>query len=284
MVSLPPPSKKDKLEDLVPKKPPLVPPPIVEKETPPEKSIGKIAIVIDDLGQDLEINRAFMALDKAITVAILPGLQYSQKLAEEAKNKGNDILLHLPMEPEGYSGANPGKGALLSNMGRDQLIKVLKEDISAIPHLKGINNHMGSKLTANPEIMEIIFKELEGHSLFFLDSNTSVHSQAYEVAKKHGLKAAKRDIFLDNDRNTGEITRKISQLQSIAIKKGKAVAIGHPYAETLTALKESLPDLRKNGVRLVPLSEIVEWEVRLTKMQNAKWKVKSEKGMVWNEK
>ena len=238
-------------------------PPLPERDTiapplPEKKIAGKIAIVIDDLGQDLEMSRLFLDLDKSLTISILPGLPYSQQIAKEAKNKGHDIILHLPMEPEGYPNINPGKGALLSNMTRDELLKLLREDISSVPHIKGINNHMGSKLTTDEAIMETIFEELKGRNYFFLDSRTDANSKAYQVAKRFGLKAGKRDVFLDNDRKADEIKKMLSHLEDLAIKKGKAVAIGHPYSETLAVLREGLPRLSSNGIKLVPLSEIVE--------------------------
>lgn len=256
VVTSPPLPERDTIPPPLPEKRPL--PEKAEKETPEKKIVGKIAIVIDDLGQDLEMSRLFLDLDKSLTISILPGLPYSQQIAKEAKNKGHDIILHLPMEPEGYPNINPGKGALLSNMSRDELLKLLREDISSVPHIKGINNHMGSKLTTDEAIMETIFEELKGRNYFFLDSRTDANSKAYQVAKKFGLKAGKRDVFLDNDRKAEEIKKMFSHLENAAIKKGKAVAIGHPYSETLAVLREGLPRLSANGIKLVPLSEIVE--------------------------
>lgn len=256
VVTSPPIAKKE-----APRPVPLEPRPPqkkVEREIPENKVTGKIAIVIDDLGQDFEISQLFMEIDKSITISILPGLPYSQKIAKEAKNRGHDIILHLPMEPEGYPDINPGNRALLSSMSRDELIGLLRENISSVPYIKGLNNHMGSKLTANAAIMEIIFAELKGKNYFFLDSRTNGDSKAYQTARRFGLKAGNRDIFLDNEKQSGEIKKMLAHLESVALKNGKAVAIGHPYSETLAALKEGLPSLYAKGLRLVPLSDIVE--------------------------
>ena len=165
-------------------------------------------------------------------------------------------MLHLPMEPREYPAVNPGKGALLTSMSPDELIFQLNRNIDAVPHLKGVNNHMGSKLTAESNQIYQIFSVLKKRNLYFIDSRTTDRSICRPSARLFNIPFAQRDIFLDNEQKPEAVRRQIRELVLIAGSHGEAIGIGHPYSVTCQVLKEVLPEL-KNKVELVPASALV---------------------------
>lgn len=223
----------------------------------PTTSIPRIAIVIDDMGWELPIARDFFALDHPLSFAVLPQAPYQLKIAEAARQHKRDLLLHLPMEPHGYPQVNPGPNALLSDMNSHQMVKLVRAALQALPQVVGVNNHMGSSLTENPQAMRVVMRELKRHDLFFLDSRTSADSRAYQIAREMGIPTAKRHVFLDNNVQQAHISAQLQRLAKMASQQGTAIGIGHPYPETLRALKHTLPILRRAGIRIVPISRLV---------------------------
>lgn len=221
---------------------------------------ARIAIVIDDLGWDPEVADTLLELDFPLTFAILPSLPYSESVARRATQKRREILLHLPMEPQGYPAMDPGKGALLREMDEETLESLLLQDLKGIPNPAGVNNHMGSSFTEDERAMRVVLKVLRRRGLFFLDSRTSPHSVAYEVAKELGLKAGRRQVFLDNgdQADPAAVEKQIWRLAHIAQKEGRAIGIGHPHPYTLEALRRTLPQLKADGVEVVPVSRLVD--------------------------
>lgn len=217
----------------------------------------RVAIVIDDMGRDMKPLRDLLEMDAAITVAVLPFLPHSKDTAEEAHMKGRDVLLHLPMEPKDLANNDPGKGALLTNMSEAQIVEEVKRDIEAVPHIKGINNHMGSRFTEDEKLMLIALKTAKANNLFFLDSKTTGKSAAYRVARKMDIKAASRQVFLDNKEDTDYIKAQILELVEIAKKRGSAIAIGHPHPATIAALKQMLPRINQE-VDIVAVSSLID--------------------------
>jgi polysaccharide deacetylase 2 family uncharacterized protein YibQ len=222
-----------------------------------EEVAGKVAIVIDDLGHSLDIAEKLMRLDAPIAFSILPGRRYSKLIASQANKSNHEVMLHLPMEPKNYPGENPGLGALISKMNSDELENQLIKNLDAIPFITGTNNHMGSKLTENDEIMQLVMSKIKKRNLFFLDSRTSPNTVAYKIAREYGIKAAKRNIFLDNEDDLDLISQQIIKLGDAAIKKGSAIGIGHPGKNTLIALQNTLPKLKERGIKIVPISQLV---------------------------
>ncbi len=218
----------------------------------------KIAIVIDDLGGENKMSQELLRLDFPVTFSILPFTPYSKTLAGEAHRKGKEIILHLPMEPHGYPQTRPGEGVLLGEMDEARLLRQLSKDIEAVPHIKGVNNHMGSRLMEDPEKMEIIFSELKRRGLFFLDSRTTPQTIGLQVAQSVGLKAMERSIFIDNSSTEEDIKQQLEQLIRLSLSKGKAIGIGHPHPSTLKSLKEMVPKMKEKGIEIVPLSEVME--------------------------
>ncbi|ETX01744.1 MAG: hypothetical protein ETSY1_06255 [Candidatus Entotheonella factor] len=236
-------------------KPELPAPPF--KQAPAPTAIPRIAIVIDDMGWELPIAHDLLALDHPLSFAVLPQAPYQRKIAEAAKQHKRDLLLHLPMEPHGYPQVNPGPNALLGNMDSNQIATLVQTALKTLPHVVGVNNHMGSSLTENPQAMRIVMRELKRRDLFFLDSRTSSDSRAYQIARDMGIPTAKRHVFLDNSVQQAHISAQLHRLAKMARQQGYAIGIGHPYPETLRALKHTLPILRQAGVRIVPISRLV---------------------------
>ena len=218
----------------------------------------RIAIVIDDLGGENKISQELLRWDLPITFSILPFMTYSKTLAEEAYRKGKEVILHLPMEPRGYPQTRPGEGVLLEEMDETRLLRQLSRDIEAVPHIKGVSNHMGSRLMEDPEKIRIVFSELKRRGLFFLDSRTTPQTVGLEVAQSVGLKAMERSLFIDHSSDEDEIKQKLDRLIQFSLSTGKAVGIGHPHPSTLKSLKEMIPRIKEKGIEIVPLSAVME--------------------------
>ena len=164
-------------------------------------------------------------------------------------------MLHLPMEPVEYPEINPGPGTLLAAMSADELLRVLEEDLRAVPHIRGVNNHMGSRLTARSEQIYQVFSVLKRRGLYFVDSRTTDETICRPSARLFELPFAQRDVFLDHVHEPAAVRRQIRELVRIARLKGEAVAIAHPHPVTLTVLREELPELRRQ-VEIVPASRL----------------------------
>lgn len=223
----------------------------------PPLSPPQIAIVIDDLGWDLEAARTLLTLDVPLSFAILPDTPYGSAIAKEARQRGRDVLLHLPMEPHGYPQIDPGQHALLGSMSKEVFFTRLSTALASLPQALGVNNHMGSRLTENQDAMAMLMRHIKQRNLFFLDSRTSEKSLAYQVAQTMRVPAAQRHIFLDHDINADKITQQLHHLSVVASQQGFAIAIGHPYPETLQVLQKNLSALRHSGYEIVPVSRLV---------------------------
>ncbi|MGD8256313.1 MAG: divergent polysaccharide deacetylase family protein [Desulfobacterales bacterium] len=234
-------------------------PPLKKSSKPPISKPGqlpKVAIIIDDLGYDRKIAEKFSQLDIVITFSILPHSPHQSKIARLAQSKGIDTMLHLPMEPIEWPNVNPGPGTLLTSMTADELIDQLEKNLDAVPNIKGVNNHMGSRMTAESSQMYQIFTILKKKELFFIDSRTTNASLCKPSARLFQIPFAQRDVFLDHLQEPDFIRKQIKELIKIARLHGHAVGIGHAHAVTYKILRDMLPDL-KNEVQLVPASEIV---------------------------
>lgn len=220
----------------------------------------KVVIIVDDMGFNKDSVDRLLEMEAPINFAILPYQPYSRYAAEKAQQRGWDVILHLPMEPKnvsGYVGHDAGDGVLLESLPKKEIIKTLDDNISAVPFVKGVNNHMGSKFTENPELMEIVLKELNSKGLFFIDSKTSADSKGFEIAKTLGLKTAIRDVFLDQaSQDERYVNSQILRLVHISKVKGYAVGICHPYPETLKALRYMLPKI-KGDVEVTKVSSLL---------------------------
>jgi polysaccharide deacetylase 2 family uncharacterized protein YibQ len=226
------------------------PPPVLKK-------LPKVSIILDDVGYDKKIALAFLSLDAPITVSIFPFSPYRKTIASAAHEKGRDVMLHLPMEPQEYPEINPGEGVLLTSMNRDALLAQLEKNLEAIPYIVGVNNHMGSKFTKDPERMTYILKRLKERDLFFVDSRTTTKTCVRKIARRIKLRFAERQVFLDHLEEASFIRAQVKQLVSIARSKGSAIGIIHPHRLTYRIIKEALPSLKK-AVEIVPVSHLVD--------------------------
>lgn len=219
------------------------------------QSPPRIAIVIDDLGINLHDGRRALRLPGPVATAVLPHQSHSRTLALESRSSGKEVLLHLPMP--GGNGNDAGAGMIEPDMPPGELRAMLDFNLETVPNVLGVNNHMGSELTQLPEPMRRVMHDLSRRKLFFLDSMTSPKSVAAREARAAGLPTLVRDVFLDNDRNPAAIEREFDRLLALARRRGTAIAIGHPYPETLAVLERRLPLLRTAGIELVPLSALL---------------------------
>ncbi len=218
---------------------------------------GKIVIIIDDLGSNMDVAKELLSMDKRITFSVLPKLKYSKDIADAVSLQNKEVILHLPMEPVNHK-HKPGPGAITDGMTLAQIQKQVDEDVKSVPHIDGMNNHMGSKATSNEKIMESVLSVAKEDGLFYVDSVTSPKSKGYSTARKLNLPTAKRDVFLDGVQNKAYVKSQLIKLKELAKKKGIAVGIGHPHPSTVEALKEMLPQLEKEGFQIVPASEVVK--------------------------
>lgn len=221
-----------------------------------------IAIIVDDLGYDLEAVQQLMALKATITYSVLPWGPYSKKITQLLRNNDGEIMLHLPMEPLGYPKINPGPGALLLSMSSSTLLKQLDADLNALAYVEGVNNHMGSKFTQDKIHMMPLLKEIKRNGLFFVDSLTTPKSIAYKMALQLGIPATRRDVFLDATLDVLSIKRRLNTLKRRATYKGTAVAICHPYITTIMVLAKAMPELERD-FNVVPVSEVIKQQAHL---------------------
>lgn len=237
-----------------PEPPAVTPPPV---KPAPSEGLPRVAIIIDDIGYDKRIANKFIGLAIPLTLSILPHSPHQSKIARRAHEKGLETMLHLPMEPEEYPKVNPGPGTLLTSMSPDELIDQLQKNLAQVPYVNGVNNHMGSKLTAESDQMYQIFTVLKKRGLFFIDSRTTKDTICKSSARLFKIPFAQRDVFLDHSYDPNFIRGQIQELIRIAQRQGSAIAIGHPHPTTYKILKEELSNLQQK-VRLVPASELVE--------------------------
>ncbi len=223
----------------------------------PSAPLPRIAIIIDDLGYQLEVGRRSINLPGPVACAILPSTPRATKLAEAAFANGKDVLLHLPLEPVSKD-SQSDPGGILLDMSRDQFAMTFSADLESVPHAIGVNSHRGSMLTRHPGHMGWLMEELRTHGdLIFVDSYTTHKSVALQLARESGVPAVKRDVFLDPDRSPETVEREFGRLKELARKNGAAVGIGHPYPSTLALLEREIPKLHGDGIELVSISELV---------------------------
>ncbi len=236
---------------------PIPPKPITPLTQLPGGQVPIVAIVVDDIGYDLDTTRKLLSLDAPLTFSVLPYGPHSRSLAMEARSKGHEIMLHLPMEPAEFPEIDPGPGALLSQMSPDELINALNANLDLIPGLSGVNNHMGSGISTSPERMRQIFSILKKRGLYYIDSRTTAETVARPSAELLQLRFTERDIFIDHFENESFVRGQLKALIARARQQGYAVGIAHPHPVTLQILTEYLPQL-KHAVELVPASMVVD--------------------------
>lgn len=217
----------------------------------------RAAIIMDDLGLSLAAARELVGIDLAVTGAILPDQPHAREIGQLLHRHGRQVMVHMPMEPHGYPQVNPGKMALLLAMDPQQIAQRASELLQVVPEAVGANNHMGSRLTEDTEAMQAVMEVLRRRGLFFVDSKTSPRSVGLNEARRAGLPTIGRDIFLDNQATTEAVRFQLRKLIRLARERGQAVAICHPYPQTLEALRLEAPAFREMGVEVVPVSQLI---------------------------
>lgn len=229
-----------------------------------------ISIVIDDMGKRMETGRRFVALPGPVACSFLPQAPYSGRLARQAHAAGKEVMLHLPMDS--VSGKRLDAGAVTLDMTHLEFARTLKANIAAVPHVQGVNNHMGSLLTRHPGHMLWLMQELgRGGDLFFVDSRTTVATVARQVAFERGIPSTERNVFLDNSLEPEDMAVQFRRLLRLARERGSALAIGHPYPQTLAFLERELPRLSEFGIRLVPVRELISIQQEDEQTWQASW-------------
>ncbi len=216
---------------------------------------AQLVVIIDDIGNSYPLGNAMVELDAPLTLAFLPHTPHAKTLANKANLLHKDVILHAPMENTVKAALGPG--ALTKALTETEFKLTLKKAIASIPHVKGINNHMGSELTQNKQSMQWVMETLKGEDLFFVDSLTSPKSVAYQQAVKYQLPALRRHIFLDNDKSTKALTKQWNKAIRIAHKTGRAIVIGHPYQESHAFLAQQIPKLAAQNVEVISASELL---------------------------
>ncbi len=216
---------------------------------------GRLAIIIDDIGYNLALGKRSADLHGDFTLAVLPFTPHGIELAQRAHQRDKEIMLHAPMSNR--HNYPLGRGGLVSGMQRTEFLAVLRQNLANIPHIRGVNNHMGSRLTEQAEPMRWLMDELKLRGLYFVDSRTSAQTQALMMAEKIQLPSRKRDVFLDDERTRSNIHYQLLRALKLAQQQGSAIAIGHPYPETLAELEQLQPLLNQYQVQLVKASQLM---------------------------
>jgi polysaccharide deacetylase 2 family uncharacterized protein YibQ len=216
----------------------------------------RLAIIIDDLGYDRAAADSLLALPFPLTVSVLPHLPLSGEVAEEAFRRGDQVLLHAPMQSEGET-ARTEEIELRVGMNAQEVDATLAGMLETVPHAAGVNNHQGSRATADPALMVALMPALRTRGLFFIDSRTLASTVAYDTAERMGVRAASRKVFLDDTPERGAIVSQIELAARDATRDGYAIAIGHPHPATIAALAEEIPRLEARGIHLVFASDVV---------------------------
>jgi polysaccharide deacetylase 2 family uncharacterized protein YibQ len=214
-----------------------------------------IAIVIDDMGVDRARSDRAAALPAPLTLAFLPYARAFEAQIAAARDRGHEILLHMPMQPIGAE--DPGPGALTVALNSDEIRKRVAVALDRAGPVVGVNNHMGSRFTVERDAMRPVLEELHARGLLFLDSRTAGATVGPALARTLGVPYATRDVFLDNDPSIEAVQARLAELEATARRQGHGVAIGHPHDGTIAALSAWLPSAAARGFALVPVSTIV---------------------------
>lgn len=235
------------------------------RKAPPAKPVriprkhlsGTVAIIVDDMGSSVQEARELLAINIPVTFSIIPGLPKVKAVAELAGKAGQAVMVHLPMEPQGYPQKRLEVNGLLVEQSEGEITARTAALLNAVPQAKGANNHMGSRFSEHEEKMLPVLKVLQGRGLFFIDSMTTPRSKGAAIAESLGMRFAARNVFLDNDQDVAAIRKQLYVTAEMSRKKGGVIAICHPHPATIAALKETLPELQRAGITFVSAEEMV---------------------------
>jgi uncharacterized protein len=224
-----------------------------------ETTVKRVAIVIDDFGNNMAGTEEILNMPIPLTIAVMPFLPTTKRDAEWAKQKGHDVIVHMPMEPKKGKKSWLGPGAITTDLSDDEIRKRVKAAIDDVPHAIGMNNHMGSKVTADPRVMNIILEVCKERNLMYLDSRTTHKSVVSSIAGKLGVPVIENHIFLDEIYRTSHISKQVRLLIKHLQQHSECIAIGHvgpPGEKTAAVLKQSIPAIQKKA-KFALISELV---------------------------
>ncbi|NOR11843.1 MAG: hypothetical protein GQ545_01165 [Candidatus Aminicenantes bacterium] len=228
----------------------------IARKPPLRPAANKVALIVDDMGYSLEAINELCSMGLPLTVAIIPYSPLASEIATISRQHDLEVILHLPLEAINNEG-NHSKGMITAEMSEEEVIAIVEKNLDQVPYIRGVNNHMGSKITADSQLMNIILKRLKDRDLFFIDSRTTSNSVAYTIAQSLNIPSAYRHIFLDGELNESYIKGQLIELFRRAQKNGFALGICHPTKETLKVLKESFHLVDEYGLQPVLASQIV---------------------------
>jgi polysaccharide deacetylase 2 family uncharacterized protein YibQ len=230
--------------------------PAVTQQDAPAREPARLAIILDDLGNDRAAAEAIFRLSYPLTISVLPNHVHSVEIADEAHRRGYQVMLHLPMESVGQG--RPESQQLRSGMSSSEVVALVNGFLRAVPDVAGVNNHQGSQSTADVALMDELMPVLREHRLFYVDSRTTAATVAYDAARRAGVQSGFRNVpFLDDVAEVSAVRKQLRLALREAGEKGEGIAIGHPHPATLKALGEVLPEAKAQGIRLVFASELV---------------------------
>lgn len=229
----------------------------VQEKPEIRKYSGKLAVIVDDCGYDMSSVRTLLNTGLPLNFAVLPYKPYSSDVLEMIKSDGRVAMLHLPMEPVDRSAMSEGSSTICTDMSKDKIIELTRKAINSLPGVSGVNNHQGSKATADSATMTTVLQELRNQDLFFVDSRTSSKSVARDKAVAMGVPTARNDIFLDNSSDVQAIRKQIYKAMDIAEKNGSAIAICHARTNTAKAWSMYSEEIKNTGIELVPITDLL---------------------------
>ena len=229
----------------------------VQEKPESRKYSGKLAVIVDDCGYDMSSVRTLLNTGLPLNFAVLPYKPYSSDVLEMIKSDGRVAMLHLPMEPMDRSAMSEGSSTICTDMSKDKILELTRKAINSLPGVSGVNNHQGSKATADSATMTTVLQELRNQDLFFVDSRTSSKSVARDKAVAMGVPTARNDIFLDNSSDVQAIRKQIYKAMDIAEKNGSAIAICHARPNTAKAWSMYAEEIKNTGIELVPITDLL---------------------------
>lgn len=229
----------------------------VQEKPESRKYSGKLAVIVDDCGYDMSSVRTLLNTGLPLNFAVLPYKPYSSDVLEMIKSDGRVAMLHLPMEPMDRSAMSEGSSTICTDMSKDKIFELTRKAINSLPGVSGVNNHQGSKATADSATMTTVLQELRNQDLFFVDSRTSSKSVARDKAVVMGVPTARNDIFLDNSSDVQAIRKQIYKAMDIAEKNGSAIAICHARPNTAKAWSMYAEEIKNTGIELVPITDLL---------------------------
>ncbi len=221
----------------------------------PPPAIARVAIIFDDAGGSIEDLAAIIALERPVTIAVLPGLRFSREVAEHSQAAGLEVFLHLPLEADDPTKAM-GPGGIAMRMSDEEIAAAVRSGLKAVPGAVGVNNHMGSKGTADERVMRVVLGVVKERRLIWVDSVTSLRTVGTRLAGELGIPTASRQVFLDNEDEPEAIQAQVQRLIDVARRRGQAIAIGHAHRRTAQVLREMLSEFDHAGIEFVPASAL----------------------------